>query len=168
MKNVIFLLFLLLAFIIIDLNQIFDLLIPSKKNNEIDVIFEGFRDIEKVRETKTVEDEIDPLNFFDYNVSNRFIKIKLNGNKDNEESEEKKIYRLDLDELEKVFPDIIQRNKSKKKVINYNKLVPYLIRSVQEQSSIAKRNNEDNIKLIHHIGALQNELKIYNQRTNNY
>ena len=87
---------------------------------------------------------------------------------DNEESEEKKIYRLDLDELEEVFPDVIQVNKSDEKVINYNKLVPYLIRTVQEQSSIAKRNNEDNIKLIHHIGALQNELKIFNQRNNNY
>ena len=63
------------------MREAIDEFIKSEENSAIaedmllDVIFEGFQDIEKVRESKTVEDDINPLNFFDYNVSNRYSPV---------------------------------------------------------------------------------------------
>jgi len=165
MKNITFLLFLLLAFIIIDLNQIIDLIFPKKRKNYIDIEL----DIEGFQSEKQEDDSIiKPLQLLDYDITDKMRKIRFKIKSIGNEKNMKKFYRVNMDDLAVQFPDVVKTKKNGKKVINYKRLFDYLIKGIQETQFLIKTNNEDNIKLMEHVGKVQNELKGIKLMVNNY
>ena len=169
MKNIIFLLFLLLAFIIIDLNQIMDIFYPPKSSNELDIELniEGFQN-EMEQEYQENDDLIKPLQILDYDILDKMRKIRFKIKSIGNKKDVKKYYRVNMDDLATQFPDVIKTKKNGSKVINYKRLFDYLIKGIQETQFLIKTNNEDNIKLMKHIGKIQNEMDGVKLMVNNY
>ena len=76
-------------------------------------------------------------------------------------------YSLNIEDLAREFPESII-TKNNKKYVDYRVIVNYLVKAVQENHFLIKENNNNNHKILEHIGKLKKEMVVFKQMTNNY